>query len=82
MIPEEALAADLETQKAWARGWQRAGIALEQVRRDALRAITPAKALAATDDLLSLGAARPVSPARRSSSGLVELQRLLSRLRP
>lgn len=82
MASEEALAVDLETQKAWARGWQRAGVALEEIRRAELRALTPEKALAATDNLLSLGARAGVSAERRRTSGLVEQQRLFARLRP
>jgi len=51
------------------------------VRRAELRALTPEKALAATDNLLSLGARVVVSRERRSTSGFVEQQRLFSRLR-
>jgi hypothetical protein len=76
------LAVDLETQKAWARTWQATGEALENVRRAELRALTPDKALSATDNLLSLGAGIALSAQRRSSSGFVEQQRLFSRLRP
>ena len=73
---------DLETQKAWARTWQATGEALETIRRAELRALTPEKALRATDNLLSLGAGVPLSAERRRSSGLVEQQRLFARLRP
>lgn len=73
---------DHETQRAWAVGWQRAGKALRRVQQDELRALSPAKALAAVDSLLSLGAVTPLSPARRRSSGLAEQQRLFARLRP
>ena len=82
MSGEEALAVDLETQKAWARTWQATGEALEAIRRAELRALTPEKALQATDNLLSLGAEVPVSAERRRTSGLVEQQRLLAGLRP
>jgi hypothetical protein len=82
MIPEEALAADLETQRAWARTWQATGEALEAVRRAELRALTSEKALLATENLLSLGAGMPRSARRRLTSGLVEQQRLFARLRP
>jgi hypothetical protein len=73
---------DLETQKAWARTWQATGEALEAIRRAELRALTPEKALRATDNLLSLGAGTPLSAERRCTSGLVEQQRLFARLRP
>jgi hypothetical protein len=76
------LAVDLEAQKAWARTWQTTGEALEKIRRTELRALTEAKALAAADNLLSLGAGIALSPGRRGTSGLVEQQRLFSRLRP
>ena len=82
MSGEEALAVDLETQRAWARTWQATGEALEAIRRAELRALTPEKALQATDNLLSLGAGLPLSAERRRTSGLVEQQRLFARLRP
>ena len=72
---------DLETQRAWARGWQSAGKALESVRRAELRALTRERALSAMDQLLSLGARASLSAKRRGSSGLVEQQRLFSPLR-
>ena len=37
MTAEEALAVDLETQKAWARTWQETGKALEAIRRSELK---------------------------------------------
>jgi hypothetical protein len=76
------LAVDLEAQKAWARAWQVTGEALEKIRRAELRTLTAEKALAATDNLLSLGAGVALSAGRRRASGLVEQQRLFSRLRP
>ena len=76
------MAVDLETQKAWARTWQATGEALDKIRKTELRALTEERALAATDNLLSLGAGTALSAQRRSSSGLVEQQRLFSRLRP
>jgi hypothetical protein len=73
---------DLEKQRAWARSWQETGRALEAIRRAELRALTPEKALRATDNLLSLGAELALSAERRRTSGLVEQQRLFARLRP
>ena len=82
MSGEGVLAVDLETQKAWARTWQATGKALEAIRRAELRALTPEKALQATDNLLSLGAGLPLSAERRRTSGLVEQQQIFARLRP
>ena len=76
------MAVDLETQKAWARTWRAAGEALDKVRRAELRALTPEKALFATDNLLSLGRGMALPEKRRGTSGLVEQQRLFARLRP
>jgi hypothetical protein len=76
------VAVDLKTQKAWARTWQAAGEALDKVRRAELRALTPEKALFATDNLLSLGTGMALPERRRGTSGLVEQQRLFARLRP
>ena len=69
---------DLDTQRAWARRWQKAGQALEAVKRAELRGLTTERALTATDRLLSLGAQASLSGKRRSTSGLVEQQRLFS----
>jgi len=73
------LPVDLETQKAWARQWARAGEALAEVRRAELRTLTAEQALAASDDLLSLSDRIPPSSEGRTTSGLVEQQRLLLR---
>lgn len=75
------LTVDLETQRAWARNWQKTGEMLERIRRAELWALTPERALRATDALLSLGAGLPVSAERRFTSGLVEQQRLFAALR-
>lgn len=58
--------------------WRRAGPALAQVRRDELRRLTDAEALAAAEDLLDL--LRLLPPAA-GVSGLVEQQRLFARAR-
>jgi len=73
------MSVDLETQKAWARQWARAGEALLELRRTEIRSLTHEEALSASDDLLSLSDRVPLSPARWSTSGLVEQQRLFSR---
>jgi hypothetical protein len=59
----------------WARQWSEAAGALEEQRRSELRALTPNRALAASDALLSLASPGDLS-GRRSHSGLVEQQRL------
>ena len=79
MSRERVLAVDIETQRAWARQWQRAGEALARVRREELRRLTPEQALAASDDLLSLGDRLPLPTRRWITSGLVEQQRHLQR---
>lgn len=58
--------------------WRDAGAALAAVRRREVAALTDAQALAATLDLLEMADALPP----RTSSGLVEQQRLFARARP
>jgi hypothetical protein len=64
--------------RAWLAQWSAASSALERVHDDELRALTDAEALRRIDALLSLPSPW-VDPARRSSSGLVEQQRLFER---
>jgi len=59
--------------------WRAAAPMLEQQRRRELRALTPERALAASEALLALGAAARPSLARQTHSGLVEQQRLFHR---
>lgn len=61
--------------------WRDAGAALAAVRRREVAALTDAQALAATLDLLEMVDALPPLPPR-TSSGLVEQQRLFARARP
>jgi hypothetical protein len=56
----------------------RAGQALDQVRREELRSLTDAEALAAIGDLLDL---LRFLPPREEESGLVEQQRIFARAR-
>lgn len=58
--------------------WRRAGPALAQVRRDELRRLTDAEALAAAEELLDLMWLLPPST---DASGLVEQQRLFAHAR-
>jgi hypothetical protein len=70
-----------ETERRWAEQWREAGAALDAVRRRELRELTPERALAAMDALLSMGATTPLPAARVAFSGLVEQQALFLRLR-
>jgi len=64
--------------RAAARRWSRAGAALEAVRRSELRALTDDEGLAAAEAVLDLVRVLPVE---ERGTGLVEQQRLFSRLR-
>jgi hypothetical protein len=70
-----------EAQRAWLEQWKAAGPALAEQRRNDLRKLTGDNALAASEALLSLPITAPLSPSRRTHSGLVEQQALLNRLR-
>ena len=70
-----------EEQRAWMEQWRRAGPALEAQRRQELRAMSEAEALAASEALLSLLAVVPVDPNRLTDSGLVRQQALFHRRR-
>jgi hypothetical protein len=61
--------------------WRAAARALEAQRTSELRDLTDDAARAATLALLELGASTPLPPERVSSSGLVEQQAILHRLR-
>ncbi len=67
---------ELESRR-WLAQWQAAAPALRAQRARDLRQLTPARARAASDALLELGASLPLPPQRRTYSGLVEMQRLL-----
>lgn len=56
--------------------WRRAGPSLEKVRREELRRLTDADALAAAEELLDLVRLLPPPP---EESGLVEQQRIFAR---
>jgi hypothetical protein len=67
---------------SWMRQWRTAGPALEEVRKRELRDLTDERALAATDELLSMANLAPLPPERLLSSGLVTQQTLLHNRRP
>lgn len=70
-----------DAQREYVRNWTETGRLLERIRWDELRALDPQSALRATDALLDAAVRVPFPPARRTWSGLVELQRLLHRRR-
>jgi hypothetical protein len=82
MSPSKALGAWTEEQIAlgrrWARIWQEAGPRLEAIRRQELRAVDAYRAIS----LLCGPTTYDESPrAAKPTSGLLEQQRLLARLR-
>ena len=72
------MGARTETAAAVVAQWRHAGPALEQVRRDELRRLTDADALAAAEELLDLVR---LLPPPSGMSGLVEQQRLFAQIR-
>ena len=69
------------SERAWQRQWAAAGPALDSVRRSELRALTDAQALAAIERIFAVESPTPLSKEREQTSGLVEQQRLFSRLK-
>lgn len=65
--------------KRWAETWERAGRELERIRRDELVRMTDDQAKSAALDLLNMPLPEGLPP--RRGSGLVEQQRLFSKLR-
>ena len=68
-------------EQQWARQWAAAAVALADVRARDLRSMSNDDALRITEALLALVNPADLPPARRTWSGLVELQRLLHRPR-
>lgn len=66
-----------EQQREWVRRWEQAGPALERIRRDALRGLP--YTWQDVDALLELGDHYEGPP--RTTSGLIEMQRLFMRAR-
>jgi len=73
---------DAAAQRRWVEQWRAAIPALAEQRRQELRSLTPERALAAADALLSLVPPGEIGLERRTQSGLVEQQRLLHRRDP
>ncbi|OGA24905.1 MAG: hypothetical protein A3I02_12905 [Betaproteobacteria bacterium RIFCSPLOWO2_02_FULL_67_26] len=65
--------------KRWTETWERAGRELARIRREELASMTDEQAKAAALDLLSMPLPEDLPP--RRESGLVEQQRLFSKLR-
>jgi len=77
--PLESMAPDFAAEREWARQWKEAGPALAAQRRRELAHLSDARALAASEALLSLVTPATLSPRRRHRSGLAEQQALFHR---
>jgi hypothetical protein len=69
---------DKQRTRAWVENWVRVGPQLEAIRRRELRAMTYQQRIQAIDTVLQIGC-RFAKP--RTSSGLVEQQRLFQKAR-
>ncbi|MCW5979160.1 MAG: hypothetical protein KIT09_13875 [Bryobacteraceae bacterium] len=69
---------ELERMRAWTRAWEEAQPELEAIRRREIRDADNLQILGLLEDAFN-HAARMLPP--RSSSGLVEMQKLLAKLR-
>ena len=75
------LAETPEEQRKWMEQWRHAAVALRQVKREELRAMTDEDAKKASDILLQEVAGFYRAPKTLTSSGLVEQQRWFARAR-
>jgi hypothetical protein len=75
------LAETPEERKVWMRQWRSAEIALRQVKREELRAMTDEDAVVAFNALDMPPHAFPRAADRMDSSGLVEQQRIFQNAR-
>ena len=71
-----------DEQRAWLGQWERARVALDDVRTRELERLTEGDALRAADALLSLADSRNLPVERTATSGLVIQQRLFHARRP
>ena len=78
MLPS---APSVEIQRRIVEQWRETGPLLEALRFRALAAQTAEESQHAAFDMLQLGGMLPPDPARESSSGMVEMQRLFARQR-
>jgi uncharacterized protein YcbX len=75
------LAETPEEQKRWMAQWREAEVALLEVKREELRALSDEEALAVCDILLAEADEFYIPPRAKTSSGLVEQQRIFMRAR-
>jgi len=75
------LAETPEEQQAWMKQWRAAEVALRQVKREELRAMTDAQAIAAFNSLDTPPELGYRSPERLNSEGLIEQQRIFGKAR-
>jgi hypothetical protein len=66
-----------EQMRLWVETWKRAGPELEAIRHREIREADNAQVLAMLESAMNFAARSPV----RASSGLVEMQRILAKLR-
>ncbi len=76
------LAETPEEQKRWMAQWRSAEVALLEVKREELRALTDEQVLATCDLLLADADKFYIPPKMKTSSGLVEQQRIFMRAHP
>ena len=81
-MPEPISDDELALMKRWVDQWKITGPELERIKREELRAMTEEEALLRVQRVMNSRAAnRWIRPDRRTSSGLIEQQRLFARLR-
>jgi hypothetical protein len=69
----------MAAQKELVAQWRETGRVLDELRKTELAGQSPEQSRQAAYDMLQLGGMLPADPARESSSGLIEMQRLFSR---
>ena len=75
------LAETPEEQQTWMKQWRAAAVALRQVKREELRAMTDAQAIAAFNSLDTPPEFGYRNPERLNSEGLIEQQRIFRKAR-
>jgi hypothetical protein len=75
------MAQSSEEQRQWMEQWRSASVALREVKKSELRALTEQEALQQFNALDLPAEAVYISPNRSHGQGLVEQQRLFSKLR-
>lgn len=72
---------DEDVQKRLIRQWRDTGVVLRKIRLDELAAMQDEESRRVALDILNLASVLADDPRRERSSGLVEMQRLFSKLR-